>query len=115
VVCDRYIFSSLAYQTLDPSISAEWVTQINSGFAEPHLTVFLSVPVDECLRRIAERNEGPTVYEKRDFLVTIEQNYNRLSSYYRDHVGPLEVIDGTLSPDDVHTEIMRALDANLED
>jgi dTMP kinase len=115
VVCDRYIFSSLAYQTLDPSISAKWVTEINAGFAKPHMTVFLSVPVDECLRRIDERNEGPTVYEKKDFLETIDRNYNRLFSYYRDNMGPLEVIDGTLPPDDVHSAIMRALDSNLDD
>jgi dTMP kinase len=115
VVCDRYIFSSMAYQTLDPSISAEWVTQINVGFARPHLTVFLSVPVVECLRRIAERNESPTVYEKKDFLETIDQNYTRLAEYYRENVGPLAVIDGTLSPDDVHSEIMHALETDLTD
>jgi dTMP kinase len=115
VVCDRYIFSSLAYQTLDPSISPEWVTEINAGFSRPHLTLFLSVPVNECLRRISERNESPTVYEKKDFLETIDQNYKRLSPYYRDHVGPLEVIDGTLPPDEVHAEIMRALESHFED
>lgn len=115
VVCDRYIFSSMAYQTLDPSISAEWVTQINVGFARPHLTAFLSVPVDECLRRIAERNESPTVYEKKDFLETIDQNYKRLADYYREYVGPLAVIDGTSSPDDVHAEIMRALETHVND
>lgn len=115
VVCDRYIFSSMAYQTLDPSISAEWVTQINLGFAKPHLTLFLSVPVDECLRRIAERNESPSVYEKKDFLETISRNYRRLREYYRDHVGPLVVVEGTLPPDDVHSEIMSALDTHLSE
>jgi dTMP kinase len=113
VVCDRYIFSSFAYQTLDPSISAEWVTSINIGFAKPHITVFLSVPVDECLRRISKRNENPTVYEKKDFLETIERNYRLLSPYYRENVGPLFVIDGTLTPDKVHTEIMKTLESHL--
>lgn len=113
VVCDRYIFSSMAYQTLDPSISAEWVTEINLGFSKPHLTLFLSVPVEECLRRIASRNESPTVYEKKDFLETIDQNYKRLANYYEEHVGPLIVIDGAPPPKDVHSEIMRALETNL--
>jgi dTMP kinase len=115
VVCDRYIFSSMAYQTLDPSISAEWVTEINLGFSKPHMTLFLSVPIDECLRRIASRNESPTVYEKKDFLKTIDQNYKRLVDYYEEHVGPLTVIDGTLPPEEVHSEIMRALESNLTD
>lgn len=115
VVCDRYIFSSMAYQTLDPSISAQWVTQINYGFARPHITVFLRVPVDECLRRISERNESPTVYEKKDFLETVSQNYERLFSYYRENVGPLAAVDGTLSEADVHSEIVRALETHLDD
>lgn len=114
VVCDRYIFSSMAYQTLDPSISARWVTMINSGFARPHITLFLRVPVDECLRRIAERNENRTVYEKKDFLRTVARNYERLASYYRENVGPLVAVDGTLPPDEVHAEIMRALENHLE-
>lgn len=115
VVCDRYLFSSLAYQTLDPSISAEWVTQVNQDFSRPHMTVFLRVPVDECLRRIAARNESPTIYEKKDFLETIAKNYQRLSPYYRNHVGPLEIIDGTASPDEVHTAVVKAIEANLEE
>ena len=115
VVCDRYIFSSMAYQTLDPSISAEWVTQINAGFAKPNITLFLRVPVDECLRRIAERNESPTVYEKKDFLETVARNYETLSPYYREHVGPLVVVDGTLPENEVHAEIIRTLESHLDD
>jgi dTMP kinase len=115
VICDRYIFSSLAYQTLDPAIDPKWVMEINSGFARPHLTLFLDVGVDECLRRIAARNENRTVYEKKDFLQTIGRNYKRLaSSYYKDHVGPIQIIDGTPPPDDVHANVMRALESHFD-
>jgi len=115
VVCDRYIFSSLAYQTLDPAIAPEWVMEINAGFARPHLTLFLDVPVDECLRRISSRNESPTVYEKKDFLETIDRNYKRLAaSYYDANVGPIIVVDGTTPPDEVHAEIMRSLETHFD-
>jgi dTMP kinase len=115
VVCDRYIFSSLAYQTLDPAITPEWVMEINAGFARPHLTLFLDVPVDECLRRISSRNESPTVYEKKDFLETIDTNYKRLAaSYYNTNVGPIIVVDGTMPPDEVHAEIMRSLETHFD-
>ena len=63
VLCDRYIFSSMAYQTLDPSISAEWVREINRGCAVPDVTFFLSVSAAECLRRISSRDEKATIYE----------------------------------------------------
>lgn len=115
VVCDRYIFSSLAYQTLDPAIAPKWVMEINAGFARPHLTLFLDVPVGECLRRISSRNESPTVYEKKDFLETIDRNYKRLaSSYYSAHVGPIVVVDGKPPPDEVHSQIMRSLESYFD-
>jgi dTMP kinase len=31
VICDRYVFSSMAYQTLDPSISPDWVIDVNQA------------------------------------------------------------------------------------
>ncbi len=113
VISDRYLYSSLAYQTLDPSISADWVIQINRGFAVPDLTIYLSVPVDECLRRISLRNENPTVYENRDFLQTISDNYIRLASYYKAHAGPLVMIDGSKPVEDVHRAVLSALDTKF--
>ena len=114
VISDRYLYSSLAYQTLDPSISADWVIQINRGFAVPDLTIYLSVAVDECLRRISLRKENPTIYENRDFLQTISDNYIRLASYYKAHAGPLAMIDGSEPVEDVHRAVLSALDAKFK-
>lgn len=109
VVCDRYIFSSFAYQTLDPDITAEWVAGANSGCATPDLTLFLDVPVDVCLARISARNETPSLYERKDRLQTIHDNYRRLAGFYEQHYGRLITIDGTASPDEVHAAIIAAL------
>jgi len=114
VISDRYLYSSLAYQTLDPSISADWVIEINRGFAVPDLTIYLSVAVDECLRRISLRKENPTIYENRDFLQTISDNYIRLASYYKAHAGPLAMIDGSEPVEDVHRAVLSALDAKFK-
>ena len=109
VVCDRYIFSSFAYQTLDPDISAQWVAGANDGCATPDLTLFLEVPVDTCLERISARNERPTLYERKDRLQTIHDNYLQLAGFYEQHYGRLITIDGTASRDDVHAAIVAAL------
>lgn len=108
VICDRYVYSTLSYQTLDPDIAPEWVAQLNEQCARPDITVFLDVPVDECLRRISERNEGATVFERRDLLETIAGNYERLRDFYRRHYGELVVLDGTRTPDEVHHDIIAA-------
>jgi len=110
VICDRYVYSTLAYQTLDPSIDPEWVASLNSECAKPDLTIFLSVPVGVCLDRIGARSEDRSVFERRDLLETIAGNYARLQDLYASHFGPLVTIDGTQSPEAVHEEAISLVD-----
>jgi dTMP kinase len=109
VVCDRYILSSMAYQTLDPAITADWVIEANRGCAAPHLTFFLDVPVDVCLERISARSADRTIYERRDRLETIHANYRRLVPQYEQYYGRLVTIDGVKGPDEVHAAIVAEL------
>lgn len=113
VVCDRYVLSSMAYQSLDASISGARVVELNRGCAIPHLTFFLSVPVEMCLERLGGRGDSPTIYEKGDFLRTIARNYEELAALYREHFGELVTIDGTTSPDAVHAACVRELEKRI--
>ena len=113
VVCDRYVLSSMAYQTLDPSMSGERVVDINRGCAVPHLTLFLSVPVDVCLERLGNRGDSPSIYEKGDFLRTIAGNYEELVNLYQSHFGELVTIDGTASPDEVHAACVSEVEKRI--
>ncbi len=110
VVCDRYIFSSMAYQTLDPQIDAQWVINVNRGCAIPDLTFFLATPVDVCLERVAARRGDTTIYENRAHLETIAANYETLLPLYARHFGTVLRIDGTLPVDDVHAAVLESLD-----
>ncbi len=109
VICDRYVFSSMAYQTLDPAISADRVIEVNHGCATPDLTFFLAVPVDVCMQRLADRKGAAAVYETRALLETIEENYERLMPRYEASFGKVIRIDGTKRVDDIHAEIVSAL------
>lgn len=113
VICDRYVHSSIAYQTLDPTISAERVVDVNSGIATPDVTFFLRVPVDQCLNRLGGRNDTRTIYEKKDLLVAIEKNYDDSRPLYEKHFGPVIEIDGTPAPEAVHAGIMSKLEEFL--
>lgn len=110
VICDRYVFSSMAYQTLDASVSADWVIDVNQGCAVPDLTVFLSVPIDICLQRLSERKGTKAIYETRPLLATIAKNYEKLLPRYEAHFGPVVKLDGTRSVDDVHVAVIEALE-----
>ena len=110
VVCDRYIFSSMAYQTLDPGVRADWVIDVNQGCAVPDVTLFLAAPVEVCLARVAARRGDPGIYENRDHLETIARNYERLMPQYEASFGNIVRIDGTRSVDEVHAAVVEALE-----
>lgn len=108
VVCDRYVFSSMAYQTLDRAVPADWVLEVNQGCAKPDVTIFLAVPVDVCLARLTARRGEASVYETRAHLETIAKNYERLLPLYEATFGDVVRIDGTQSVDVVHDAVVAA-------
>ncbi len=109
VVCDRYVFSSMAYQTLDPEIRPEWVIGVNRGCALPDVTLFLDAPVDVCLARVSARSGDTTIYENQAHLETVAANYEKLLPVYETSFGNTVRIDGTMSVDDVHAAVVDAL------
>jgi dTMP kinase len=109
IVCDRYLFSSMAYQTLDPSITGEWVIDVNHGCAIPHVTFFIAVPVEMCLARITARHAALSMYETRSHLETIARNYERLLPLYQNTCGKVVRIDGSKTIDEVHLDVVAGL------
>lgn len=104
VICDRYIYSSAAYQGargLDPyAIISE-----NKCFARrADMTFLLLVPVEVALARIAgTRQEGFSVFEARADLEAVDRVYRSL-------INPdITIIDATLPVDRVQEELVRNL------
>jgi len=111
VICDRYLLSSLAYQTLDSTITADWVIDVNRGCTIPDLTLFIAVPVDVCLARIGARNAETSIYETKTQLESIAANYERMLSIYEKKFGRVVRIDGSGSIDQVHAAVVAATDS----
>lgn len=59
VVSDRYVASSLAYQT-SQGLPFEWVRTLNSRAMEPDATIFVDTSVEGCVARLAARGEFNT-------------------------------------------------------
>lgn len=99
VLSDRYLLSSLAYQSLD--CDAAWVREINARAPPPDLTLVLEVPAEVAFARVQRRAaEGGAVEERFDALALqqrIAGNYRR----FRDGpgLGPTRVIDGARPPE----------------
>ncbi len=54
VVCDRYVYSSLAYQG-GADLSVEWITEINKYALKPDFAVFIDVTPEKVLHRLNRR------------------------------------------------------------
>lgn len=110
VVCDRYLLSSYAYQSLDAPL--EWIENINSMVGRPDLTFFLRVSSELAARRRAQRNTQPERFEQTDFQERVARRYETLLE--RDDVGPVVALDGSLSEDTIEDAVWSHVSAVLK-
>jgi dTMP kinase len=75
VISDRYLFSSLAYQSLD--VPFEKVLEINKGFPLPEILFFLDTPIDVCQNRIKKRSATIEIFEDNSVQNRILENYKK--------------------------------------
>ncbi len=54
VVCDRYVYSSIAYQGAS-NLDAEWIGEINKHAVKPDLAMYIDVPPDVVINRIKRK------------------------------------------------------------
>lgn len=109
VICDRYVHSSIAYQSLDRSITPRRVVEVNKGCSTPDVTLFLRVPVSRCLARLKNRKDAPTIYERKAKLEKIARNYHATRRLYERTFGPVVEINGSLPVDSVHSAIVERI------
>ena len=110
VVSDRYLLSSLAYQSVDAELT--WVKEINRQAVKPDLTLFLDVPHDLALQRLAESRADTERFEKAETLERVVSNYRGLVSQAR---GNTVTIDGKLPVNEVRRTAWKAVEALITD
>ncbi len=105
VICDRYVYSSLAYQGVecDPA----WVAAMNAPMRRPDLVLYVRVPVEVCAARRAGRGEAAEIYEVDAFQRLVSDGYEAAVAAHPDQ--PLAIIDGTRSVEAVHADCLAAV------
>ena len=63
VICDRYVLSSLVYQSTD-GLGMEEVYQLNRWARRPDLTLYLSVSTRNCYSRLRNRPSNRELFER---------------------------------------------------
>lgn len=76
VICDRYYYSSLAYQGSQTDF--DWVKDMNLNCPEiriPDICVFLDLAPNESLKRISKGRTTTELYEKLDTLESVRKRF----------------------------------------
>lgn len=106
VVTDRYLFSSLAYQSVECGYDS--VFELNKEFPLPQVLIYLDIPAEVGDLRSARRGNRE-IFENSDFQQRVIRMYDRAIT---SHTGlGMEVlrVDGTQSEDSVFEKIWSRL------
>jgi dTMP kinase len=107
VVCDRYLFSSLAYQGRE--VPDELVGSLKSRFPLPEQLVFIDAPVNLAEQRRQDRTLEQERHEHIRFQERVYRRYQEILSQYETSAMKIHRIDGTGTVDEVHERIASAL------
>lgn len=108
VLSDRYLLSSLAYQSLDCDLA--WVRTINRAAPPPDLYLFLRVPADVAFERVQRRAAAGAAARERFDALELQR---RIAALYEaacesPGLGEIVTVDGTQSPEAVTAALAAA-------
>ncbi|MCL5239267.1 MAG: dTMP kinase [Candidatus Marsarchaeota archaeon] len=82
VICDRYMFSTLAYG-FAAGVDTHWLFNVNREFRMPDLTIFIDISPDISMSRIGSGREKRELFEKRETLGKVRKAYLNLAKRFR--------------------------------
>lgn len=114
VVCDRYYYSSIAYQGVDGSL--EWVADMNlncQSIMKPDICIFIDLDPEKCLEHIRAGRSHFEIYEEN--AAVISETRRRYGIVFdmlagRDNI---VIVDGARSREEVFADIRAAVEKLL--
>lgn len=114
VVCDRYYYSSIAYQGVDGSL--EWVVDMNlncPSIMKPDICIFIDLDPEKCLEHIRAGRSHFEIYEEN--AAVISETRRRYGIVFdmlagRDNI---VIVDGARSREEVFADIRAAVEKLL--
>lgn len=107
VICDRYVYSSAAYQGSRGVIPPNRILDLNFAFApRPDIVFLIQIPVDLAIERIRSGRKGNlSAFEKLESLRQVDQVYRNLDEK------ELIRVDGTLNEELVTQKIISVVES----
>ncbi len=113
VLCDRYYFSSYAYQSVE--VPREWVIDANRLAAEtlrPDAVVFIDISADTAMERISKNRDNIELYESLERLTKVRDGYFSAFELMKNDE-KIFVVDGNRSVEKIAAEIERIIVENV--
>ncbi len=110
VISDRYLFSSLAYQSI--SCGEKLPKLLNSTFPLPEILFFFEIDPEISLKRVDSRNEKKEIYEKIETQKKIAMEYEKIISEYENNKSctmKIIRIDATKSIEEISETISKII------
>lgn len=111
VVCDRYYYSSFAYQGTDADL--DWVMEMNLGCREirrPDLCIFLDEDIDSCDERIEKNRLEREIYENKEAQTRIRRRFYEVFEKLKDSEN-IRIVDAARSIAEVSADILKIYDS----
>jgi dTMP kinase len=108
VLCDRYLFSSLAYQSIsaDPALPFS----LNGRFPLPETLFFFDIDPAVAMERIKARKTRD-IFESSDFMASVAERYRTIIEMYRGTGMRITRIDASLPKDEITQAIISGIEA----
>jgi len=104
VVCDRYVWSSIAYQSVVLD-DLDWVLRINARAEMPDLVVYVRVSPEVAKERRVARDNRQDLYDDDKIQVAVAKSYDDMAKSGMCGCQVL-VVDGEQNEDQVYSDIL---------
>jgi len=112
VICDRYYYSSLAYQgTVLGYDTVAALNLDNPNIRTPDICIFLDLTPEKSLQRIGARGEAVEMYENLDYLTRTRTTFFEIFDKLRQRDEKIAIIDADGSVEQVSARIFAAVAA----
>ena len=107
VVSDRYLLSSLAYQSLD--LPMEWILQINSQVISPDLTIYIDIDPEVSHRRLLSERSHEDLFEATSTQARVRMQYEAAIERLTAEGSHIKRVEGDRPAEAIHQDILSEL------
>ena len=110
VICDRYYYSSLAYQ--GSGTDPEWVSNMNLNCPEimrPDVCIFLDLTPEQSMARINRGRATQEIYENEEKLTQVRNQFYRVFEDLKDRDN-IKIVDAYRTVEEIHQDIIALID-----